>query len=69
MKYLKRLLGLPFFMALQIIAMIFYLCKVGYYFMIYGGEAIVYEKESRPKMISDIYYKISEEIKTKKEQP
>lgn len=55
MKYLKRLLGLPFFLCLNIIAMLWHLFILAYYFMKYGGEAISYAKKDEPKMIADIY--------------
>lgn len=53
MKYLKRLIGLPFFLALNVIGFIFFLFKISFLFMKNGGEAIVY-KDSQKK-ISDIY--------------
>lgn len=58
MKYLKRILGLPFFLTLNIIGIFFHLCKISKYFILYGGEAMVYDKKTTPKMITDIYYQL-----------
>lgn len=58
MKYLKRLLGLPFFIGLQLVGMMFFLFKTIYFFMRYGGEAMSYISEEEPKMIADIYGEI-----------
>lgn len=55
MKYLKRILGLPFFLALNIVGMIFHLFILATYFLKYGGEAIAYDKKDTPKMIAHIY--------------
>lgn len=63
MKYLKRILGLPFFLALNIIGMICMLFKIGYLFVIHGGEAIVYYKEDTPKIIADIFDELVENNK------
>jgi len=65
MKYLKRILGLPFFLMLNIIGMIFNLCKVSKYFILYGGEAMAYDKKTTPKMIADLFYELeSQRIET-----
>lgn len=58
MKYLKRILGLPFFLMLNIIAMIFNLFKISRAFILYGGEAMAYDKKNTPKMIADIYFEL-----------
>lgn len=55
MKYLKRILGLPFFLMLNIVGIIFHLCKISRAFILYGGEAMAYDKKTTPKMITDIY--------------
>jgi len=55
MKYVKRILGLPFFLALNIIGMFFHLFILGWCFVKYGGEAIAYDKENTPLMIANIY--------------
>ena len=52
MKYLKRIIGLPFFIALNLIGFIFHLFKISFLFMKNGGEAIVYRDSQ--KKISDI---------------
>jgi hypothetical protein len=58
MKYLKRILGLPFFLMLNIIGIIFHLFKISKLFILHGGEAMAYDKETTPKMIADIYYQL-----------
>lgn len=58
MKYVKRILGLPFFLMLNIIGIFFHLCKLSKCFVLYGGEAITYDKKTTPKMIADIYYQL-----------
>lgn len=58
MKYLKRILGLPFFLMLNIIGIIFHLFKISRAFILYGGEAMAYDKKTTPKMIVDIYFKL-----------
>lgn len=63
MRYIKRLLGLPFFLMLNIVSMVFVLFKITYFWMKYGGEAITYARKDEPKMIADIY---DELIKQKK---
>lgn len=55
MKYIKRILGLPFFLGLNIVGMIFHIFLLAYYFIKYGGEAVAYDKKNSPKMIANIY--------------
>ncbi|WNM19265.1 hypothetical protein [Flavobacterium capsici] len=66
MKYLKRILGLPFFLMLNIIGIIFHLFKISKLFILYGGEAMAYDKKTTPKMIADIYYKLEKKASKKK---
>jgi hypothetical protein len=61
MKYVKRILGLPFFLILNIIGMLFHLCLISKYFILYGGEAMAYDKKNTPKMIADIYYQLEKQ--------
>jgi hypothetical protein len=63
MKYLKRILGLPFFLMLNIIGIIFHLFKISKLFVLYGGEAMAYDKKTTPKMITDIYYQLENTYK------
>ena len=60
MKYVKRILGLPFFLMLNIIGIFFHLCKISKAFILYGGEAMAYDKQTTPKMVADLYYKMVE---------
>lgn len=59
-KYLKRILGLPFFLMLNIIGIFFHLCKISKAFILYGGEVMAYDKKTTPKMVADLYYKMVE---------
>ena len=56
MKYFKRILGLPFFLMLNVIGFFFHLFKISKLFILYGGEAIAYDKKTTPKMIANIYF-------------
>lgn len=58
MKYLKRILGLPFFLMLNVIGMVFMLFKLSRAFILYGGEAVAYVKADDPKTITDIYQQL-----------
>ena len=55
MKYLKRILGLPFFLMLNVIGMAFMLLKLSKAFILNGGEALAYIKKDEPKTITNIY--------------
>ena len=58
MKYLKRILGLPFFLMLNVIGMVFMLFKLSREFILYGGEAVAYVKADEQKTITDIYQQL-----------
>lgn len=60
MIYVKRLLGLPFFMVLLAIGLIWHFVIKSYLWMKYGGEAINYSDKMNRKTISDIFYKLQE---------
>lgn len=59
--YLMRLLGLPFMLALHIIAFVFHLPKWSYQWMRWGGEMQVFGKDVNRKSLVDVY-KQNEEI-------
>lgn len=63
MKYIKRLLTLPFMLCVVIVGYLFVLFKFSYYFMRYGGEVITYMRDDEPTLIRDIY----EELVDRKE--
>jgi hypothetical protein len=67
MKYLKRILGLPFFLMLNIIGMVFMLFKLSKAFILYGGEAMAYTKKDEQKTITDIYQQLQENYNFLKE--
>jgi flagellar motor component MotA len=67
MKYIKRMLGLPFFLMLNIIGMFFMLFKLSKAFILYGGEAVAYVKKNEPKTITDIYQQLQNNYQIKKE--
>jgi hypothetical protein len=58
MKYLKRILGLPFFLMLNIIGMFFMLFKLSKAFVLFGGEAVAYVKKDEQKTITNIYQQL-----------
>lgn len=60
LKYLKRLLGLPFALALFAISAVFNFFQFGYYFMVHGSELIAYPE--RPERIVDVYNLLREEL-------
>lgn len=55
MKYIKRILGLPFFLMLNIVGMVFMLFTLAKYFILHGGEAIAYHKKDSHKKIAEVY--------------
>ena len=68
MKYVKRILGLPFFLMLNIIGIIFHLFKISKFFILYGGEAMAYDKADTRKMIANIYDELVEARKLKENE-
>jgi hypothetical protein len=64
MKYLKRILALPFFLMMNIIGMIFMLFKLSKAFMLFGGEAVAYVKKDEQKTITDIYQQLQHNQQT-----
>jgi hypothetical protein len=68
MKYVKRILALPFFLGLNIIGIIFHLFKISKFFILYGGEAMAYDKADTPKMIANIYDELVEARKLKENE-
>jgi len=59
MKYVKRLLGLPFVFGFFLVHTIHTLISACYYFMRYGGEMALYNKQLNHKTIRDVYEKIA----------
>lgn len=60
MIYFKRLLGLPFFMALMIIGFLWSFTIKSWLWMKYGGEAVNYNDKMNRKTITDIFIKLHE---------
>jgi hypothetical protein len=60
MKYILRLLGLPFFAGLLAIGFIFQFFLKLYLWIRYGGEAINYNDKMNRKTISDVFYRVQE---------
>lgn len=56
MKYIKRLLVLPFVAAMGILSLTYQFLKLMRNFMLYGGEFIAYSKPSTT--INDVYKKL-----------
>lgn len=61
---IARILGLPFFAVICLIAAVFLWFKWAFNFIRFGGEAIIYETNSR-KTIFDIYQKLETDQKCK----
>lgn len=55
MKYIKRIIGLPFFLGLNLVGMLGNLIYLSIYWIKYGGEAVTYMRKDEGKMIKDIY--------------
>lgn len=60
MRYVLRILGLPFFMGLMLITMIYSFFLKSYLWVHYGGEAVNYNDRMNRKTVSDIFYAIQE---------
>jgi len=60
MKYLKRLISLPFALAIVTISAAFGLLTFIYLFMRYGSEFIVYDEKAT--QIKDVYNLLREEL-------
>ena len=66
MKYIKRIIALPFWIGIISIHLIFLWLKFIVSFVLYGGEAIAYESKNSPKKISQVYYKLEKEMELEK---
>lgn len=64
MKLLKRLTAAPFIFCLLILAHSFYVIRRTYFFIRYGGELILHEKDES-KTIQDIYREIKQQHEQK----
>lgn len=62
MKYIKRILALPFVMGVYVIPMIFQFFKKMWLFILHGGEFITYRKGT--KTIHGIYHKLENAVIT-----
>jgi len=60
MKYIKRLIGLPFALALFAISAVFNFFQFGYHFMRYGSELIAYPEPAT--RINDVFNLLREEL-------
>lgn len=58
MKYLIRLIALPFHLSIITIYMIRQLVKTSFLFMKYGGELNTYDKKCNRKTLIDVFDKI-----------
>ncbi len=66
MKYLKRLISLPFALAIVTISAAFGLLTFIYLFMRYGSEFIVYDEKAT--QIKDVYNLLREELDNEEER-
>jgi hypothetical protein len=72
MKYILRLIALPFALMVWIIFSVYTSCKgivlLSYNFIVYGGEQITYNKETNRNTIFEVYEKLVQlEINSKVE--
>jgi hypothetical protein len=61
MKYILRLIALPFVISLTVIGLVRHLFVVNYLFMRHGGEFIHYHKPK--KTIADVYNVVANQVK------
>ena len=54
MKYVKRLLGLPFYLALLVIGCVWFIVIKGYFWMKFGGEVVNYDPKMNRKTLTDL---------------
>lgn len=59
---IKRIIGLPFFAILAFIAVLFLWVKYIRNYIIYGGEAIAFNKKMNRKTIQDVFEKLEESL-------
>lgn len=59
MKYIIRIMTLPFILGMTIIASIAFIFRICKFFMLYGGEWTSYQKDDL-KTIHEIYLKLKE---------
>ena len=59
-KLISRIIALPFFMGMALIASLGTWLLWSFNFLKYGGEAVAYTEKSRPKSILDVYHKLKE---------
>jgi hypothetical protein len=65
MRYILRLLGLPFFMGLLIIPYTYLIILKSYLWIRYGGEATNYSDKLNRKSITETFYKLQEHFDAK----
>jgi len=66
MHIIPRLLALPFFAMLALIAMFILWLKYCRNYILYGGEAIAYTKKTQRKSIADVFEKLQEQLEKNK---
>ena len=60
MIYIKRLLGLPFFICLLVIACLWQVVVKSYLWVRHGGEAVNYNDRMNRKTVADLFYKLQQ---------
>jgi len=63
MKFLLRLLLLPFISVVIIVAVFYKVTKSLILFLLFGGEFIIYHNKNETKTIQDIYNLLEEQYK------
>jgi hypothetical protein len=55
MKYIFRIMALPFVVGLLAVKWLFQLCQMSVGFVRYGGEFYTFRKTNEPKLIGEVY--------------
>lgn len=63
MKYILRIINLPFILGILLVSYNYTVIKRTVLFLIYGGEWINYDKKHNKKTILDVYNKLNENKK------
>lgn len=66
MKYIKRLLGLPFFMGLLAIGMVWHFVLKTFWWVKYGGEVINYNDKINRTTVNDVFLALKGAIEESK---
>lgn len=60
MRYVLRVISLPFFIGLMTISTLWSILLKSYLWVRYGGEAVNYNDKMNRKTITDLFYKVED---------